>query len=144
MLITRDFSEFEPWSGAVETWDRIKQKGKEDDFESLLEDCYGEYVSETTINDILWFEEDWVFSILGIRSPDDIKEEINNLKLDIEPLKEECEELKTDFENEIDGMTKMEINTYWEKWYKNDIVDKLSEIEELEEQIEKLEEELDE
>lgn len=144
MLITRDFSEFEPWSGAVETWDRIKQKGKEDDFESLLEDCYGEYVSETTINDILWFEEDWVFSILGIRSPDDIKEEINNLKLDIESLKEECEELKTDFENEIDGMTKMEINTYWEKWYKNDIADKLSEIEELEEQIEELEEELDE
>ena len=54
MLITRDFSGFKPWSGAVETWDRIVQKGKVDDFETLLEDCYGEVVSETTINDILW------------------------------------------------------------------------------------------
>lgn len=139
MLITRDFSEFEPWSGAVETWDRIVQEGKVDDFETVLEDCYGEVVSETTINDILWFEEDWVFSSLGIRSPDDIKEEINNLKLNIESLKEECEELETDFENEIDGMTKMEI-----KWYKDNIADKLREIAKLEKQIKELEEELDE
>lgn len=144
MLITRDFSGFEPWSGAVETWDRIVQEGKVDDFESLLEDCYGEVVSETTINDILWFEEDWVFSSLGIRSPDDIKEEINSLKLDIESLKEECEELETDFKNETDGMTETEINIYYNKWYGDDIADRLSEIEELEEQIKELEDELGE
>lgn len=139
MLITRDFSEFEPWSGAVETWDRIESENKIDELETLITELYGDVVDETTINDLLWFDEDWVLEQLGIRSPDDIKEEINNLKLNIESLKEECEELETDFENEIDGMTKMEI-----KWYKDNIADKLREIAKLEKQIKELEEELDE
>lgn len=139
MLITRDFSEFEPWSGAVETWDRIESENKIDELETLITELYGDVVDETTINDLLWFDEDWVLEQLGIRSPDDIKEEINNLKLNIESLKEECEELETDFENEIDGMTKMEI-----RWYKDNIADKLREIAKLEKQIKELEEELDE
>ena len=74
----------------------------------------------------------------------DIKEEINSLKLDIESLKEECEELETDFKNETDGMTETEINIYYNKWYGDDIADRLSEIEELEEQIKELEDELGE
>ena len=57
-------SNFEFWSGAK---DRIKYLN-DNDFdviESILEDIYPEGVDETTINDIFWFEEDWVAEMLG-------------------------------------------------------------------------------
>lgn len=57
---------FDAWSGAVETKDRIINEGKADDFDSLIEELYPDGLSETQLNDILWFEEDWLFESLGI------------------------------------------------------------------------------
>jgi hypothetical protein len=31
-----------------------------------MEDLYPDGLSETQLNDILWFEEDWIFEMLGI------------------------------------------------------------------------------
>lgn len=57
---------FEAWSGAKDTKEIILENNKGDQFEALIEDLYPEGLSETQLNDILWFEEDWIFEQLGI------------------------------------------------------------------------------
>ena len=66
LIVTCDFSEYRPWSGAISTYERIEEEGKLDDLENLLEDVYPEGISMVGINDILWFDSDWVFEMLGI------------------------------------------------------------------------------
>ena len=57
---------FDAWSGAVSTQDRIINEGKDKDFDYLIEELYPDGLSETALNDILWFDEDWIFEQLGI------------------------------------------------------------------------------
>ena len=57
---------FDAWSGAVDTKERIIQEGKADEFDNLIDELYPDGLSETQLNDILWFEEDWIFEMLGI------------------------------------------------------------------------------
>ena len=57
---------FDAWSGAVDTKERIIQEGKADEFDNLIDELYPDGLSETQLNDILWFEEDWLFEMLGI------------------------------------------------------------------------------
>ena len=64
-------SEFTPWSGAVSTYDTIVEENKLDDLDFLLEDLYPEGISEGQLNDILWFESDWVFENLGIKEDEE-------------------------------------------------------------------------
>ena len=59
-------SEFTPWQGAVSTYDAIVEENKLDDLDFLLEELYPEGISEGQLNDILWFERDWVYAQLGI------------------------------------------------------------------------------
>jgi len=56
----------ELWSGALETLEIIVQEEKLQDLMSLLEDLYPEPVDITTINDLFWFEEIFLFEQLGI------------------------------------------------------------------------------
>ena len=57
---------FEPWSGAISTYDTIVEENKLDELDFLLDDIYPDGISETQLNDILWFESDWLFAQLGI------------------------------------------------------------------------------
>ena len=57
---------FEAWSGAIDTKKRIIQEGKSEEFDSLIEELYPDGLSETQLNDILWFEQDWIYESLGI------------------------------------------------------------------------------
>lgn len=57
---------YKPWSGAVDTWETIEEEGLLDELDSLLEDIYPDGLSETELNDLLWFDKDWVFEQLGI------------------------------------------------------------------------------
>lgn len=66
---------FDAWSGAVETKQRIIDEGKADNFESLIEELYPDGLSETALNDILWFEEEWIFEQLGISDEEESEEE---------------------------------------------------------------------
>ena len=61
-----DLTRFEPWSGAVDTYNRIYNEDKLNELESLLEDLYPEGIEETQLNDILWFDSEWVYECLGI------------------------------------------------------------------------------
>ena len=57
-------SNFEFWSGAV---DRVKYLTDDelDTIEAILEDIYPDGMDETQINDLFWFEEDWIAEMLG-------------------------------------------------------------------------------
>lgn len=58
---------FDAWSGAKETKATIIQNNKSDDFDYLIEELYPDGLSETALNDLLWFDEEWIFEALGIR-----------------------------------------------------------------------------
>ena len=59
--------EFKPWSGAVETYNKLIAANKAEEFIDQLEQVFaGQYVSETDINDMLWFEPEACFKLVGI------------------------------------------------------------------------------
>ena len=62
---------FEAWSGAVDTLDKVREAGKCDELESILEDLYPDGMSETELNDLLWFEPETVFEWLGIEEEEE-------------------------------------------------------------------------
>ena len=54
-------SSFEFWGGAKLNADMLSVE----QLDYMLEDCYSEGVSETMVNDIMWFEFEWVCEMLG-------------------------------------------------------------------------------
>ena len=59
--------DFEPWSGAVETYNKLIEAGKEEEFVVQLEQEFaGQDVSDTDINDMLWFEPEACFKLVGL------------------------------------------------------------------------------
>ena len=58
--------DFEFWSGAKYTAEKIEEADKWDELENLISEWYPDGVDDTTLNDILWFEEDLIFEFLGI------------------------------------------------------------------------------
>ena len=58
--------DFNAWSGAKDTKQTIIDNDKVDEFDNLIEELYPDGLSETQLNDILWFESDWIFEMLGI------------------------------------------------------------------------------
>ena len=77
MLIVeeRALSEFKAWSGAVETKEKIIKAGLEEEFERLINDCYPEGITSTQLNDILWFDSEWVYESLGMTDEEEEEEE---------------------------------------------------------------------
>ena len=71
----RGLLEFNAWSGAVETKERIIEAGLEAEFEELIDDCYPEGITSTQLNDILWFDSEWVYEALGMTDEEDEEEE---------------------------------------------------------------------
>ena len=104
LLVTADFNDYEPWSGAVSTYERIEEEGKLDALENLLEELYPEGISMVGINDILWFEPDWIFEQLGITDEEEEDE-------DEEEVVEEDEFEESLFENLV--------NRYCSRVYEN-------------------------
>lgn len=59
-------ADFDAWQGAKDTKETILEHNKGDEFDSLIEDLYPDGLTDTNLNDILWFESDWCFEMLGI------------------------------------------------------------------------------
>lgn len=57
---------FDAWSGAVDTKETIINEGKVEQFDSLVDELYPDGLTVTELNDLLWFEVDWLFEMLGI------------------------------------------------------------------------------
>ena len=56
----------ELWSGAWDTLEVIAGHDKLSDLMALLEELYPEPVDITTVNDLLWFDDEFLFEQLGI------------------------------------------------------------------------------
>lgn len=69
MKIYKDLQlrEFEPWMGAKLTATIIHKANKDREFETLIEELYPNGLSETELNDILWFQDEWIYEMLDIK-----------------------------------------------------------------------------
>ena len=55
------------WSGAIDTLQIIKEKGKEEELMMLFDKIFYESTpTMTELNDCLWFENEEIFEALGI------------------------------------------------------------------------------
>ena len=127
-----DLNSFNAWSsGAVDTLDRIQREGKCEELENILEDLYPDGMTETQLNDLLWFDSESVYEWLGIRSEEQIRKEIKEAE-------DELINMQSDLRDELDD----EDLTAEER---TEIIDSYRpDIDEIKERIADLNEELDE
>ena len=62
------------WRGAINTLQRVEEEGKEEELIMLLEEVTDNQ-SMTTINDIHWFDDEFIFKNLGIIEEEEEEEE---------------------------------------------------------------------
>jgi len=67
LKILADINDYQPWSGAVDFYYEIVDADKLYDLEFILEDIYPDGLTMTQLNDLLWFEEDWLRDMLGMK-----------------------------------------------------------------------------
>ena len=70
LVIKIGLDNYKPWSGATYTYNKLEEFNKLEAFEELMSEMYPEGVTETELNDILWFEDEWIFDTLGIETED--------------------------------------------------------------------------
>ena len=90
-----DLNSFQAWSGAKDTLDRIQREGKCGELENVLEEVYPDGMTETELNDLLWFDSESVYEWLGIRSEEQIEKEIKEAE-------EELAEVQSNLEDDLD------------------------------------------
>lgn len=90
-----DLNSFQAWSGAKDTLDRIQREGKCAELENVLEELYPDGMTETQLNDLLWFDSEQVYEWLGIRSEEQIRKEIKEAE-------DELADIQSDLEDELD------------------------------------------
>ena len=64
-------ADFKAWSGAVDTKQTILDNNKAEEFDAMIEDSYSDGIDETKLNDLLWFESEWIFECLEITEDED-------------------------------------------------------------------------
>ena len=69
--VENSLENFPAWSGGKDTLDVLIEKGDCDNVENLIEEAYGEDITETAVNDFLWFERDYIAEWLGYSSWDE-------------------------------------------------------------------------
>jgi len=64
------------WSGAIDTLKTIQKHDKEDELMSFLSmDVFSDTPDLTEVNDLLWFEDEWIFESLGIDTDEEEEED---------------------------------------------------------------------
>lgn len=146
MTITYELNlnSFEAWSGAVNTLDRIKREGKCEELEETLEELYPDGMTETELNDLLWFEADEVYNWLGLRTESEIQGEIDEAEEELSDLNEEVADLQTEYNDECIGIADWEREELWNEDYKESYDDLQEKITDVKEHIDELKEELKE
>lgn len=139
---TMDINDFEPWSGAVDTYERIEREGKLDELESVLEELYPDGIGETELNDLLWFEDDYIYGLLGIRTESEIREELKEAETELSEISESMEDLRAEYNDECIGLAEWERAELWKDDYADQIADLRKDAKEVNERIRELKEEL--
>ena len=65
--------DFEFWSGGAETAKYLTDE-ELDTIEFILEDIYPDGMDETAINDLFWFDDDWIAEMLGYSDFEELME----------------------------------------------------------------------
>lgn len=123
--------DFEPWSGAVNTYERLERNNKLNDLEWLLPELFNGDVEETELNDLLWFEPDTVYEMIGLKTESEIKDEIEYINERIEDEESFIEILEGELLEYEEGTGK------WQD-IEIEIFERLKEIENLKEEKEEL------
>lgn len=142
MKIYQDISlmDFHPWSGAVHTYDRLYNAGMLQRLETILEDEYPDGIDATELNDLLWFDSEWVLNLCGLRGEDEILSDIADARSQIDDLISDYLEETREAEEDCESMPCSDLKSLWEEIYDENYRD---EIEELEQTISELEKELE-
>ena len=74
-IYSEDFSDYRPWSGAVDTFEKIENEDKLDELETLIDEVCPEGLTVTQLNDLLWFDSEWVYEQLGIQDEEEEEKE---------------------------------------------------------------------
>lgn len=62
------------WGGALDTLSKVQDNNKEEELMSLLSldcDCFSDTPDLAEVNDLLWFEDEWIFEVLGIKEDEE-------------------------------------------------------------------------
>lgn len=65
--VEKPLSQFEFWSGAKERTDHLTVE-QLDRLDNLMPEVLGENPTDTAINDLFWFEDDYIAQLLGFDS----------------------------------------------------------------------------
>lgn len=93
-----DLNSFQAWSGAKDTLDRIQREGKCAELENILEELYPDGMTETELNDLLWFDSESVYEWLGIRTEEQIEKEIKEAEEELAEVQSNLEDVLDDDE----------------------------------------------
>ncbi len=66
LKLLADINDYKPWLGAVDLWDEIVDADKVEELEFALEDLYPDGLTITELNDLLWFEQDFIREQIGL------------------------------------------------------------------------------
>ena len=73
IIVEKSLWDFEFWAGAKQTAKYLTSEELEE-IEEHLEDLYPDGINETELNDLFWFEDDWIAEMLGFDSFEEIME----------------------------------------------------------------------
>lgn len=59
--------DFEAWCGGQYAKDKIIEAGKVEEFDELIEELYPNGLTALELNDLLWFDDEWIFEQLNIK-----------------------------------------------------------------------------
>ena len=71
ILSEKNLRDFEAWGWANHTKNLILDAGLEEEFEAIIEECSPEGISDTNLNDLLWFDSEWILKMLGIEEEEE-------------------------------------------------------------------------
>lgn len=74
LKIYTSFDSYKPWSGTVDTYNQLQDLDQLQNLEIILDELYPEGIDETALNDILWFEPEFIAESLGLYYNEDTGE----------------------------------------------------------------------
>lgn len=149
IITYQSLEDFQPWNGAVWAFNRVLDAGEMDNLEAILGDICPNGMIDNEINDLFWFDSKWIFETLGMRTEEQIREEIKELKEKLIEMEYECghdaleeaaEEINANRElaglNELDDEEMSALSQkIWEEDYAQDAALIQEEIDELEAEL---------
>lgn len=127
--------DFKPWSGAVNTYERLERNNKLNDLEWLLPELFNGDIEETELNDLLWFEPDTVYEMVGLRTESNISEEIEETESEIMYITEYIDTLEEEIAECELGSEEWQDKTFNLVGYKSDLDQLYNELDRLREEL---------